>query len=206
MGALDRRIIAELGRDGRAQSTAIGEALGVGGNLVAARIRTMEATGAVRVLAVADFRVHGYRMLALIRLRVRGRAPGAVAAELSRRADLLAVHLTSGRFQVSCLHAFVGARGMSKAARDVSRDIAGVDDVDVELLNNVYKFIPSAEGIEAPAAVRPSLLPATDTLDREIVTMLATTRASAFGVLRPSWESLKGPYGRVYGGFKAAAC
>ena len=106
MDALDRRIVAELGRDGRAQSTAIGEALGVGGNLVAARIRTMEATGAVRVLAVADFRVHGCRMLALIRLRVRGRAPGAVAAELSRRADVLAVHLTSGRPQRSGLLIF----------------------------------------------------------------------------------------------------
>lgn len=140
---IDRRIIEVLARDGRAQSTTIGEELGLSGNLVANRIRAMDAAGIMRVVAVADFRVHGYKMLARIRLQVRGRAPMDVARELAEREDVLSVHLTSGRYPVSCLYAFVNARDMIEAARDVSAGIAGVDDVDVELVNNVYRYVPA---------------------------------------------------------------
>jgi DNA-binding Lrp family transcriptional regulator len=143
LDAIDRRIIAALRHDGRAQSTAIGEDLGLSGNLVAGRIRAMEAAGTMRVVAVADFRVHGYRMLARIRLQVHGRSPAEVAAELAAREDVLSVHLTSGRYPVSCLYAFVSARDMIEAARDVSAGIAGVEDVDVELLNTVYRYRPA---------------------------------------------------------------
>jgi len=143
LDAIDRKIIAALRRDGRAQSTAIGEELGLSGNLVANRIRAMDAAGTMRVVAVADFRVHGYRMLARIRLQVLGRSPLDVARDLATRADVLAVHLTSGRYAVSCLYAFTGARGMIEAARDVSAGIAGVEDVDVELLNTVYRYRPA---------------------------------------------------------------
>lgn len=140
---VDRRIIAALSRDGRAQSTTIGEELGLSGNLVAGRIRAMDAAGLMRVIAIADFRVHGYRMLARIRLQVSARAPADVAGELAGRDDVLAVHLTSGRYSVSCLYAFRNAREMIEATRDVSAGIAGVDDVDVELLNNVYRYVPA---------------------------------------------------------------
>lgn len=139
----DWRIIEVLARDGRAQSTAIGEELGLSGNLVANRIRAMDASGLMRVMAIADFRVHGYRMLARIRLKVSGRAPLDVARELATREDALSVHLTSGRYAVSCLHAFTTAREMIEAARDVSAGIAGVEDVDVELVNTVYRYSPA---------------------------------------------------------------
>lgn len=139
----DRRIIEVLMRDGRAQSTTIGEELGLSGNLVANRIRAMDAAGVMRVVAVADFRVHGYKMLARIRLQVRGRPPMDIAHELAEREDVLSVHITSGRYPVSCLCAFVNARDMIEASRQVSAGIAGVEDVDVELLNNVYRYVPA---------------------------------------------------------------
>lgn len=140
---IDWRIIEVLGRDGRAQSTSIGEELGLSGNLVANRIRAMDAAGLMRVVAVADYRVHGYKLLARIRLKVSGRPPLEVAHELAARDDVLSVHITSGRYAVSCLHAFTTAREMVEAARDVSAGIAGVEDVDVELVNTVYRYSPS---------------------------------------------------------------
>lgn len=146
---VDRRIIEVLARDGRAQSTTIGEELGLSGNLVANRIRAMDSAGLMRVVAVSDFRVHGYRMLARIRLKISGRAPVEVAEELAARPDVLTVHLTSGQYPVSCLHAFHNAREMIEAARDVSSGIVGVDDVDVELLNNVYRYVPAVGPLEA---------------------------------------------------------
>ena len=132
-----------LKRDGRAQSTTIGEELGLSGNLVANRIRAMDAAGLMRVVAVADYRVHGYRLVARIRLQVSGRAPIDVAQELAQRDDVLSVHITSGRYPVSCLYAFHNAREMLEAVRQASADIPGVDDVDVELINNVYRYSPS---------------------------------------------------------------
>ena len=137
---IDLRIIEVLQRDGRAQSTVIGEELGLTGNLVANRIRAMDAGGLMRVVALSDFRVHGYRLLARIRLQVSGRAPLDVARELAEREHVLSVHITPGRYPVSCLYAFHAAREMIEAARDVSAGIAGVEDVDVELLNTVYRY------------------------------------------------------------------
>ncbi|WP_420383527.1 Lrp/AsnC family transcriptional regulator [Novosphingobium sp.] len=155
LDAIDRQIIAALHRDGRAQSTAIGEELGLSGNLVATRIRAMDAAGTMRVVAVADFRVHGYRMLARIRVKPNGRAPLDIANELARREDVLSVHLTSGAYPVSCLYAFVNARDLIEAARAVSADIAGVEDVDVELLNSVYRYRPAIGPIAEPGAIGP---------------------------------------------------
>lgn len=139
----DHRIIEVLARDGRAQSTTIGEELGLSGNLVANRIRAMDAGGLMRVVAVADYRIHGYRMVARIRLQVTGRAPIEVAREMAQREDVLSVHITSGRYPVSCLYAFHNAREMLEAVRNASVDIAGVEDVDVELVNNVYRYVPA---------------------------------------------------------------
>lgn len=139
----DRRIIEVLARDGRAQSTTIGEELGLSGNLVANRIRAMDAAGVMRVVAVGDFRIHGYRIVARIRLQVTGRPPVEVARELARRDDVFSVHLTSGRYPVSCLYAFRNAREMIEAVRDVTADLPGVDDIDVELVNNIYRYVPS---------------------------------------------------------------
>jgi DNA-binding Lrp family transcriptional regulator len=145
----DWRIIGVLSRDGRAQSTAIGEELGLSGTLVANRIRSMEAAGLMRVVAVTDYQVHGFKLLARIRLKVSGRPPIDVARELAAREDALAVHLTSGRYAVSCLHAFRTAREMIEASRDVSGGIAGVEDVDVELVNTVYRYRPGVGPLEA---------------------------------------------------------
>ncbi len=38
---------------------------------------------------------------------------------------------------------------MIEAARDVSSGIAGVEDADVELLNNVYRYSPGVGPLEA---------------------------------------------------------
>ena len=51
---IDLRIIEVLQRDGRAQSTVIGEELGLTGNLVANRIRAMDAGGLMRVVALVS--------------------------------------------------------------------------------------------------------------------------------------------------------
>jgi DNA-binding Lrp family transcriptional regulator len=139
----DRRIVEVLTRDGRAQSTAIGEELGLSGNLVANRIRAMDAAGLMRVVAIADHRIHGYRLAARVRLQVSGRAPIEVAQEMAKRENVLSVQITSGRFPVSCLYAFHNAREMLEAVREATAEIAGVDDVDVELINNVYRYVPT---------------------------------------------------------------
>lgn len=140
---IDRRIVEVLSRDGRAQSTTIGEELGLSGNLVSNRIRAMDSAGLMRVVAVADYRIHAYRLVARIRLQVSGRAPIEVAQQLAEREEVLSVHITSGRYPVSCLYAFRNAREMLEAVREATADIPGVEDVDVELINNVYRYVPS---------------------------------------------------------------
>lgn len=138
---LDRRIIEVLTRDGRAQSTAIGEELGISGNLVANRIRAMDAADLMRVVAIADFRVHGYKLSARLRIKVRGRAPYDVAADLAQRDGVMAVHLTSGNYAIGCFFAFESAERMLRAEREITQ-IPGVVGMEMELMNNVYRYVP----------------------------------------------------------------
>lgn len=140
---VDRRIISVLARDGRAQSTNIGEELGLSGNLVANRIRAMDSAGLMRVMAIGDFRIHGYQMLARIRLQLAGGAPIDIARELAAREDVLSVHITSGRYAVSCLYAFHNAQEMIDVAHDLSITVAGIEDIDIEMLNKVYRYVPA---------------------------------------------------------------
>ena len=44
---------------------------------------------------------------------------------------------------------FANARDMIEASRQVSAGIAGVDDVDVELLNTVYRYVPAVGPLAA---------------------------------------------------------
>lgn len=139
---LDRRIIEVLARDGRAQSTAIAEELGISGNLVANRIRAMDAADLMRVVAIADFRVHGYKLSARMRIKVRGRTPQDVADDLARRDEVMAVHLITGPYAIACFLAFETAERMLRTEREITQQIPGIAEMKMELMNNVYRYVP----------------------------------------------------------------
>lgn len=99
----DRKIIAELRRNGRASNQEIANRLGIGAVTVAARIRRLEEADKLRVVAVSDFRVHGYDVLLQVAVEVAGRAAAEVAADLAKLDEVFAVQLVSGRHDINIL-------------------------------------------------------------------------------------------------------
>lgn len=97
----DRRIVEQLRLNGRATNQQIAQSLNLIASTVSARIRRMEAAGMLRVVAVSDFAVHGYHVLIHLAVEVSGRAALDVAEDLAAFPEVFAVHLVTGRYEVS---------------------------------------------------------------------------------------------------------
>ena len=74
----DQAIIALLRKDGRMPYRAIARELEIAENTVRARVRRMEESDTMRVVAVTDIEAAGYGMLLAIGVQVEGRSPEAV--------------------------------------------------------------------------------------------------------------------------------
>ncbi|MCB1848888.1 MAG: AsnC family transcriptional regulator, partial [Halieaceae bacterium] len=83
LDATDEGIIALLRADGRMPYRAIARELGVTESTVRARVRRLEESDTMRVVAVTDIEAAGYGMLLAIGVQVETRAPEAVARDLA---------------------------------------------------------------------------------------------------------------------------
>ncbi|MEY2925618.1 MAG: hypothetical protein RL367_95 [Pseudomonadota bacterium] len=100
---IDRSIVVELRRNGRATNQQIADKLDLTAATVSARIRRMEDANKLRVVAVSDFSAHGYNVLMEVAIEVDGRAASEVAAELAAFPEVFAAHLVTGRYDIDML-------------------------------------------------------------------------------------------------------
>ncbi|MEW4467409.1 Lrp/AsnC family transcriptional regulator [Parasphingorhabdus sp. JC815] len=100
---IDRSIIRELRRNGRATNQQIADRLELAAATVSSRIRRMEQANKLRVIAVSDFHAHGYDLLLEIAIEVENRPASEVARELAKLDEVFAVHLVTGRYDIDIL-------------------------------------------------------------------------------------------------------
>lgn len=100
---IDRSIIAELRRNGRATNQQVADRLELTAATVSARIRRLELADKLRVVAVSDFRAHGYDVLLEIAIEVESRPASEVAHELAKLDEVFAVQLVTGRYDIDIL-------------------------------------------------------------------------------------------------------
>jgi Lrp/AsnC family transcriptional regulator, leucine-responsive regulatory protein len=100
---IDRSIVDELRRNGRATNQQIADTLTLTAATVSARIRRMEDANKLRVVAVSDFSAHGYNVLMEVAIEVDGRPASEVAAELAAFPEVFAAHLVTGRYDIDML-------------------------------------------------------------------------------------------------------
>ena len=120
---IDRRIIAALKADGRATNQRIARTLKIAPATVSARIRRLENTNAMRVVAVTDFTALGYRVLIAVGIEVQGRPAEEVAKDLAALDEVFAVHLVTGARDIEIL---VALRDIEEIEAFLLRDIAKV--------------------------------------------------------------------------------
>jgi Lrp/AsnC family transcriptional regulator for asnA, asnC and gidA len=99
----DNAIVALLREDGRAPYRAIARELDITEATVRSRVRRLEDSNTMRVVAVTDIEAAGYGLLLAIGLQVDGRSPEAVARELAAIPEVFSVNVVVGAQDIEVL-------------------------------------------------------------------------------------------------------
>ena len=99
----DNAIIALLRADGRLPYRAIARELGLTESTIRARVRRLEESDTMRVVAVTDIEAAGYDMLLAIGVQVENRSPEEVARELAGLPEVFSVNVVVGTHDVEIL-------------------------------------------------------------------------------------------------------
>ena len=145
----DNAIIALLRADGRLPYRAIARELGLTESTIRARVRRLEESDTMRVVAVTDIEAAGYDMLLAIGVQVENRSPEEVARELAGLPEVFSVNVVVGTHDVEIL---VVAEDQVALDELISRTLARVPGVRrltpalaLDVLKNQPDWVPFHE-------------------------------------------------------------
>jgi len=142
LDATDQAIIELLRKDGRMPFRAIARALDIAENTVRARVRRMEESDTMRVVAVTDIEAAGYGMLLAIGVQVEGRSPELVARDMAAIAEVFSVNVVVGAQDIEILVVARDQAALSELITARLGTIAGVRRLTPALALDVLKNQP----------------------------------------------------------------
>jgi DNA-binding Lrp family transcriptional regulator len=146
LDATDQSIINLLRKDGRMPYRAIARELDIAENTVRARVRRMEETGTMRVVAVTDIEAAGYGMLLAIGVQVEGRSPELVAQDMAAIAEVFSVNVVVGAQDIEILVVAQDQMALNDLISDKLGAIPGVRRLTpalaLEVLKNQPDWVP----------------------------------------------------------------
>ncbi len=137
---LDMKIIRLLQEDGRTSTQDIAKELSSTSSTIRKRIRRLEDTGTMKVVAVTDFAAAGYDLLLAIGIEVDSRSAEDVAMDLAELPEVFSVNLTTGANDIELL---VGARSFDELSVFLHKEVAGIEGIgrlSPGLTIEVYKY------------------------------------------------------------------
>jgi len=137
---LDKKIIDILRTNGRATNQEIAEALSVTAATVSTRLRRLEDSKAVRVVAVSDFAAHGYKILIAVGIKVFKRDVNDVARDLAKLREVFSIHVMSGRYDLEILVALREFEDINVFLLDHVAGIPGVHELQPAIAADIVKF------------------------------------------------------------------
>jgi Lrp/AsnC family transcriptional regulator for asnA, asnC and gidA len=138
----DQAIIALLRKDGRLPYRAIARELDIAENTVRARVRRMEDSDTMRVVAVTDIEAAGFGMLLAIGVQVEGRSPEQVARDMAAIPEVFSVNVVVGAQDVEILVVARDQAALSELISDKLGAIPGVRRLTPALALDVLKNQP----------------------------------------------------------------
>ena len=120
---LDMKIIALLQEDGRVPTQDIAKRFNSTSSTIRKRIRRLEETGTMRVVAVTDFAAAGYDLLLVIGIEVESRNAEEVGKDLAELPEVFSVNLTTGSNDLEIL---VGARSFEELSYFLHKEVANI--------------------------------------------------------------------------------
>lgn len=171
---LDRSLIERLREDGREGNRSLAAHLNVNEVTVAARLRRLEETGLMRVIAVTDMRLFGHREFAFAMIRVAGRSVYAVAADVAKLPEAIGVTVCTGRFGVIAPVLGRDRLHLAELFGAVLAGIDGVDGVHGSMALDVRKHDSKWAQFSADPGVMPETQPSetVDEMNLEIIRIL----------------------------------
>jgi Lrp/AsnC family transcriptional regulator for asnA, asnC and gidA len=140
LDAIDQKIIAILRKDGRATNQELARRLGMAAATVSARIRRLEASKAMKVVAVTDFAAIGYKVLLAVGVQVQGRPAEHVAQDLAKLPEVFSVHVVTGARDIETLVALHDFDELhSLLLRDMAK-IKGIRTIECGIAAEVVKY------------------------------------------------------------------
>lgn len=137
---VDRAIIDQLRRDGRASNQQVAKHLGLTAATVSIRIRRMEAANRLRVVTVSDFSAHGIDILMALAIEVHGRPVLDVANDLLVFPEVFALHLVSGPHEIDVLLALKSYQEATDLALNKLSGIKGIRSIEPAIAVDVLKY------------------------------------------------------------------
>ncbi len=137
---IDRKIIALLRANGRATNQQIARSLKIAATTVSGRIRRLEQTKAMRVVAVSDFSALGYKVLLAVGIEVQGRAAQDVAEELALFPEVFAAHLMTGARDIEILVALHDLAELQPFLMEKITRVKGIRSMTAGIAADIVKF------------------------------------------------------------------
>jgi Lrp/AsnC family transcriptional regulator, regulator for asnA, asnC and gidA len=100
---LDQAIIELLRQDGRMPFRSIARELDITEATVRSRVRRLEESNTMRVVAVTDIQAAGFGMLLAVGVQVENRAPEAVARDMAQLQQVFSVSVVVGTHDIEIL-------------------------------------------------------------------------------------------------------
>lgn len=142
----DHKIIALLRKDGRLPFRALAGELGLTETTVRARVRRLEESDTMRVVAVTDYEAAGYGMMLAVGVQVEGRSTAQVARDLAKFPEVFSVCQVVGSLDIELLAVAENQEALSSLISDKLAKVDGVRRIQpamaVDVLKNQPHWVP----------------------------------------------------------------
>ncbi|MBA6414250.1 Lrp/AsnC family transcriptional regulator [Parahaliea sp. F7430] len=143
---VDHQIIALLREDGRLPFRAIARQLGLTEATVRGRVRRLEDSNTMRVVAVTDIEVSGYNMLLSVGVQVENRTPESVARSMAEIPEVFSVNVVVGTHDIEALVVAEDQAALHTLLSDRLAKLPGVrrltPSLAVDVLKNQPDWVP----------------------------------------------------------------
>ena len=139
---IDWRLIELLREDGRMPFRALADALGLAEAAVRARVRALETSGCMRVVAVADAAASGYELLLAVGVEVDERPAVDVAQALAAIPEVFSACVVVGTYDIELLIVARDHGHVSELVPDTLVQVPGVRRIHAGLAVHVLKNQP----------------------------------------------------------------
>lgn len=146
----DHRIIAALRKDGRMPFRALANEVCVTEATVRSRVRRLEDTGTIRVVAVTDYEAAGYSMMLAVGIQVEGRPADAVARDLAAFPEVFSVCQVVGTLDIEALAVARDQEQLTELLTERLARVPGVrrimPSMAMDVLKNQQHWVPFEHG------------------------------------------------------------